>query len=146
MPPQGGGWGQPPGPPPGSPTGYGAPPGYGQPPAYGGPPPGYGQPPAWGQPPPYGYGGYGAPQTDGKAVGALVTAILAWVVCPVVLAIVSLILASQSSRDIARSGGRLEGAGFNTAAKVISWINIAIFGLFLAILFIGAASSSTSGY
>jgi hypothetical protein len=128
--PQPGPWGQPPGPPPGS--GYGAPPGYGGPPGYG-------------APPGYGYG-YGAPQTDGKAIGALVLAILAWVVCPVIPAIVALILAGQSSRDIAQSGGRLGGAGFNTAAKVISWINIGITVLVVIIFIAAAASTSNNEY
>lgn len=63
-------------------------------------------------------------QTDSKAIVGLILAIGSWVICPVVLAIVGLILASQSNREIAASGGRLDGQGLNTATKVISWVNI----------------------
>ena len=135
----------------GSMPGYGqqqppAPPGWGPPPpgqggyggGYGAPPPGYGGYGGGYGGPPYGY--YGAPPTDGKAIGALVSSIVAWVACPFVAAIVALVLASQSSRAIRDSGGRLQGEGFNTAAKIISWINIAGC-LFFLLIFIAAAAS-----
>lgn len=65
-------------------------------------------------------------QTDSKAIVGLILSIGSWVVCPVLLAIIALVLASQSNRDIAASGGRLSGQGLNTATKVISWINIVL--------------------
>lgn len=133
------GWGAPP--PPGdaygNPPGYGTQPGWGAQPGYGGP--GAGGPQGYG-PPPYGY--YAAPQTDGKAIGALVCAVGAWLVCPLVLAVVALILAGQSARDIRESGGRLSGDGMNTAARVISWVNIAGCVLFVLILLAAAGSAS----
>ncbi|HWL35695.1 MAG TPA: DUF4190 domain-containing protein [Frankiaceae bacterium] len=122
------------------------PPGYGQPPpGYGTPPPppgygGYGAPPGFGQPPPY----YGPPPNDGKAVGALVSSLIAWFVCPVIPAIVALVLASQASQRIRESGGRLGGAGMVTAAKVISWINIVVSLLFLAAFIAFAATASNT--
>jgi preprotein translocase subunit SecG len=73
-----------------------------------------------------GYSGQSAPQTDSKAIVGLVLAIGSWVMCPVVLSIIALILASQSKREIAASGGRLSGQGLNTATKVISWLNIVV--------------------
>jgi hypothetical protein len=96
----------------------------------------------WGPPPAYaaqpGYGGYGAPtQTDGKAVAGLVLAICSWVVLPIIAAIVALVLAGSSQREIAASGGRLGGQGLNTATKWVSWINIVVFGLGI-LLFLGA--------
>lgn len=117
-----------------------------QQPSWGAPPPGYGG----GYGPPQGYGGggygyYGAPQTDGKAIGALICAISSFVVCPFVTAIVALILASQSSRDIRNSGGRLTGEGMNTAARVISWINIALTVIAVLFFIAAAASVDTSG-
>jgi hypothetical protein len=136
-------WGTPPpGQQPGQQPGWGAPP-----PGYGQQQPGWGQPqqqPGWGQQQP-GYGappgyGYGAPQTDGKAIGALICAIASFVVCPFVTAIVGLILAGQSARSIAASGGRLTGEGMVTAARVISWINIALSVLFLVFVLIAVAS------
>ncbi|MCU0278093.1 MAG: CD225/dispanin family protein [Candidatus Nanopelagicales bacterium] len=101
-------------------------------------------------PPPPGYGyGYGQPrQTSSDAIAALVLAILSWVVCPFVLAIVALVFASKASRAIAASNGWLDGAGMVTAAKIISWINIAIGLLFIVFmvfaLIVGAFSSGVS--
>ncbi len=91
----------------------------------------------WGQQPPEGgwpqqpvY--YQPQQTEGTAVGALVCAIGSWVVCPVVLAVVALVLASQADRKIKASGGALGGDGLVTASKWIAWINLA-----LAVLVVG---------
>jgi hypothetical protein len=136
-------------------------PGYGAPPAAGGwgPPPSYGQasygPAGYGQ---AGYGqvgygpaghepagyGYAPPQTDSKAVIALVLSICAWVLCPLIPAVIALVLAGQSKRDIAASGGRLTGEGMNTAARIISWLNIGLVlaGIVLALLFVVVAGVS----
>jgi hypothetical protein len=126
-------------PPPGwYPQGGYAPPGY--------PPPGS-YPPPGGYPPPGYYGGYGyPPRTDTRAVWALVLSIGSFVVCPVVPAIAALILASGARRDIAASGGGLQGAGMVTAATVISWINIglAILAVALGIIVIAAARTTSS--
>lgn len=85
------------------------------------------------------YGYAAAPQTDSKAVVGLVLAIVSWVVCPVIPAIIALVLASQSNKAIAASNGRLEGHGMNTATKVISWINIVgwILGTIAMVVFFG---------
>ena len=116
------------------------PPVYGQASAGGPPPPG--QPP-YGQPPPgqpaYA-GGYGSPpaavETDQNAILALVFAVLAWVVCPVILAIVALILAHNADQSIAASGGTKGGAGLVKAARIVSWLNIGLVigGIVLAVL------------
>jgi hypothetical protein len=100
---------------------------YAPPPAgsYAGPPPNY--PPAGY--PPQGYQAVGYPaagQTDSKAVIGLVLAISSWLVCPLITAIIALVLAGQSNRAIDASGGRLEGRSMNTATKVIAWINIVL--------------------
>jgi hypothetical protein len=134
------GWGAPQPPPP--PQAYGQQPGYGQPPGWGAQPPAYGGG--------YGGGGYGPPQTDGKAIGALVSAIVSFVVCPFVPAVVAIILAGQSKRAIEASGGRLGGEGMVTAARIIAWINIALsivaFLAIIAVAIAGANSASSSGY
>src|SRR5688500_6706664 len=107
-PPQAPGGGQP---------GWGVAPGQGAvppPPPPGGPPPAWGQQPGWGQ-----AGGY-AP-TAGSATAALVCSILAWVVCPIVLAIVALVLASRAGDEIRTGGGRVGGDGMVTAARIIAW-------------------------
>ena len=118
----------------GAPGGYPAPAGYAAPGPEQGAAPGYGYPtgapgyPATGYG--YGYPGYPAPrQTDSKAVVALVLAISSWVVCPVITAIVALVLAGQSDRAIVSSGGHLEGSSMNTATRWVSWANIIVMGL-----------------
>jgi hypothetical protein len=100
-------------------------------------------------PPPPGYGQQQYPparQTASDAIIALVLAILSWVVCPVILAIVALVFAGKAKNAIAASNGWLEGSGMVTAAKIIAWVNIvfAILGtVFFVILTIIAANSTT---
>ena len=131
---------QPPQPPP-------APPPPQWPPPPGIPPPG--APPAAGYPygyqPPQAYG-YGQ-QTEGTAVAALVLSIASFVICPLIPAIVSLVLAANA-RKIVQSGGRLGGEGLVTAATIISWINVGlsalgIIAIILIIVFADPDSSSS---
>lgn len=116
------------------------------PPSYG-PPPGYGPPAGYPAPPGYGpSGGYGPQDTDSRAIVALVLAIVSFTVFPLVPAIISLVLASQSQREIAASGGRLGGSGLNLAARIISWINIGLCALavvVVVVLVVAFAHSST---
>ncbi len=79
-------------------------------------------------PPPY---GYASPPTDGMAIGALVSAILSFVVCPVVPAVVALVLAQHARNHIDDSMGRLGGTGLVTGARIIAWIHL---GLVMAVL------------
>lgn len=137
----------------------GPPPGYGQPPA---PPPGYGQAPGWGTPPPppppgygtppgqyggqyappgYYGGGYAPPRTDSKAIVALVLAIASFVVCPVVPAIVAIVLANQSLNEIRMSGGAVGGEGMANAARVISWLHLGLVLLAFVLIAILAAAA-----
>lgn len=86
------------------------------------------QPPAWapnqwGQAPPPGW--QPAPKTDGKAVAALVLALLSFVLCPLVAAVVALILAGAAARSIRASGGAITGSGLVTGARVLGWLNVA---------------------
>lgn len=127
----------------------------GQPPAYPAPAPGYGYPPPGYPPQGYAYpppGYVPAVTTSTSAIVGLVLAIASWVICPIVLAVVALVLAKKSGDEIAASGGRVGGEGLNTATKILSWINIGlyaavviIFGaIFLIALVLGAASGTTS--
>ena len=103
-------------------------PGYGQQP--------YGQPPAYGRQPEHtapGYPapagsayGYQGPQTDGSAIAALLCAIGAFVVFPVVPAVVALFLARTAERNIRASNGARTGQGLVTAARVVSWVHLAL--------------------
>jgi hypothetical protein len=132
--------GQPYGPPPTYGQQYGPPPPYGQPPGYG-PVPGYGAPPIYGP-------GYGAPATEGTAIAALILAIASFLICPVIPAIIALVLAGNAKRTIAASGGAKTGAGLVTAARVISWVNIVLvvvgtIGVVIAVVAVGHSSVST---
>lgn len=108
-------------------------------------PPGYPAAPGY---PPYGYAP--AQTTSTKAVVALILSILSWVVCPIIPAIIALVLAKQSNDEIAASAGRVGGEGLNTASKIVSWINIGFYGallvigvaFFLIVLVAGAASGA----
>jgi hypothetical protein len=86
------------------------------------------------QPYPPGYSAYPpAPQTDDKAVWALVSAIAGFLVCPIVLHIVGLVLANQSLRAIRASGGRIGGDGIAGTARVLSIIGLVVYGAVLVL-------------
>jgi hypothetical protein len=76
--------------------------------------------------------------TSSNAIVALVLSICSWVILPFVLgwifAIVALVFASKAGKEITASGGGVQGTGFVTAAKIVSWINI---GLTAAMLVLG---------
>lgn len=105
------------------------------------PPPGYGPPPG----PPSSQ----VRQTSSDAVVALVLAILSWVVCPVILAVVALVFAGKARTAITASGGWLEGSGMVTAAKIIAWVNIVfavLTTIFIIVVTIIAANSSQTDF
>lgn len=123
--------------------------GYGYPPPPGYPPQGYAYPP----PPGYPAQGYApAVATSTSAIVGLVLAVTSWILCPIVLAIVALVLAKKSGDEIDASQGRVGGEGLNTATKVVAWVNIGLYGaiavivgaIFLVALVLGAVSGSTS--
>ena len=126
------------------------PPNY-SPPEYPPPSPGYGAPPPpgysggyGGYPYGYGYPGGVAPRTDGTAIAALVLAIVSFVLCPLIPAVVALALIPGSRRTIKASGGTLSGDSILTAAKWIAWINVVLAGLFVILIFIGVIADLTS--
>jgi hypothetical protein len=105
-----------------------------------GPPPGYG-PPGYG-----GYPGYAPPATEGKAIAALILAISSFVVCPLITAIIGLVLAGSAKRSILASGGAKQGLGMVTAARIIAWVNIVLVTLgtiFLLVVVVAFQHSST---
>ncbi|MCU1450214.1 MAG: putative rane protein, partial [Acidimicrobiales bacterium] len=128
-------------PPPGGqpPQQWGPPPQqWGPPPQQWGPPPGY--PTGYGSPPSYGYG----PQTENLAVIALILAIASFVVCPVIPAIVALVLGSNAKKKIAMSGGALTGDGLVTAATIVAWVNIGLAALAIVGIVLLAVLGSTT--
>jgi hypothetical protein len=78
------------------------------------------QQPGWPQP------GYGTPPTEGMAVAALVVAIVGFLVCAPVGAIVALVLANGATQRIQASGGRLSGLEQARAARVIAIIELVL--------------------
>jgi hypothetical protein len=109
----------------------------------------------WGPPPgpsgyqQYGYPGYAGPRkTEGNAIAALVLAICAFIVCPLIPAVVALFLASSAKRNIDASNGALDGESLVTAARIIAWINIGLCLLLIVggivLIIVAAATSSTS--
>jgi hypothetical protein len=69
---------------------------------------------------------------------------VSWVLCPIIPAIVALVLASSAAREIASSQGAVEGSGLVTASRIISWINIGLFAFvivvgLIAIIVVGAS-------
>jgi hypothetical protein len=74
-------------------------------------------------------------QTSSNAIVALILAVVSWAVCPIIPAIVALVLAASAAKEIAASGGRIQGQGLVTAARIVSWVNI---GIWAAVLVIGA--------
>jgi hypothetical protein len=112
------------------------------PPDYGAPPP----PPAYGYgQQPYGYGGYAAaPETESQAVVALVLSIASFVVCPIIPAVVALVLANNADTAIQASGGRKTGEGLTKAARIISWVNIGLYVVGLVILILVAVLAAAT--
>jgi hypothetical protein len=93
---------------------------------------------------PYGTSPYpyppAAPRTSNSAVAALVLAIASFVACPVIAAIIALVLAASASHEIHESGGWITGEGLVTAAKVIAWIHLALFVVFVLLFILIAAA------
>jgi hypothetical protein len=138
---------------------------YGQP-DYGQQPygqPGYGQPPYGQEPyqqpgPAYGYGlpayGYGQPpqlrQTSSKATTVMVLGIVSLVLmftCGLgfIAAIVALVMAGGAEREVAQSGGALQGEGQIKAGRIMSWITLGLTALGVVLLiFLVAIGVSTS--
>jgi hypothetical protein len=153
QPPNSGGYGQQPP----SGGGYG---GYGQqPPSYPQEPLGYGQmPPSGGfgqQPGGYGYNPYGPPQqprsTNGMAVASLVLGIIGLIFCGLT-SLPGVILGHIALNKIKRTGE--EGQGMAVAGLVTSYITVVLWalcwiifgGLWLSLLGLSAAASSSAGY
>ena len=148
-PPYGGpAYGGPGGPPPNGGPAYGAGPAYGGSPAY----PAYPAPyPPGNAPAPYGPSGYApapyppGPTTNGNAIGSLVVAVGAWAVCPVVLAIVAIVLAGKAKREIAASQGTQTGDGLALAGQIVAWLNIGLYGVGLLAFVVLAIAAGASG-
>ncbi|NQU36571.1 MAG: hypothetical protein HQ526_03125 [Actinobacteria bacterium] len=92
--------------------------------------------------------GPATPVTNQNAIIALVLAVVSFVVCPLIAAIVALVFAGKAKKEIAASNGWQTGDGLVTGAKVAAWINIAVSLLFILIygliIILAIASGSTN--
>ena len=69
--------------------------------------------------------------------------------CPVVLAVIALVLASSSDNKIARSQGALTGESLNRAARIISWVHLGLVALALGgivLVLIASAASNPDDF
>ena len=68
-------------------------------------------------------------------------------ICPVITAIIGLVLAGSAKRNIIASGGAKEGLGMVTAARVIAWANIVLVTLSIIVVIVAvvAVGHSSSG-
>lgn len=73
------------------------------------------------------------PKTSNNAIAALILSIVAWVICPIIPAIIALVFASKADKEIATSNGWVTGGGLVTASKIVAWINIGLYAALLAI-------------
>lgn len=76
----------------------------------------------------------GVPQTDGKAVAALVCAILSWFVAPIVLAMVALFLARSAEKTMNARPAELSGRGLVTGARWVAWVHLVLAAMVVAFL------------
>lgn len=74
------------------------------------------------------------PRTEGKAVAALVCAILSWFVGPIVLAIVALFLARSAEKAIDAQPAQLTGSGLVSGARWVAWIHLVLAAMVIAFL------------
>ena len=81
-------------------------------------------------------------RTNGNAIAALCCAIGAWLVCPLIPAIVALFLAASADREIVQSMGEQTGEGLAKAARIVSWVHIGLFGFAAAVIMVAAVASS----
>lgn len=75
------------------------------------------------------------PRTEGTAVLAFVLAVLSWITVPVLLAVVSLLVARSAERVIGEDP-QVAGAGLVSAARWVAWVQLLLVGM--AIAFVAA--------
>jgi hypothetical protein len=84
------------------------------------------------------------PRTSGTAIAALIVAIGSYFVCPLIGAIIALVLASSAARELDQYPGQLTGHGLVTASRWLAAIHFAIVGLFIGVVLILVAGFGVS--
>jgi hypothetical protein len=91
-------------------------------------------------------------RTSTRAIVSLIAAITGWTIFPLVGSIVAVITGHMAKREIADSGGMVEGDGLATAGLVLGYLSLGLalcaclffFGLLLFGLLIATTTSSSS--
>jgi hypothetical protein len=85
------------------------------------------QPPGaqWGSAPPR------APETNGKAITALVLGIGGFLICPVVLSVAAIVIGGQARNEIRSSQGLQSGDGLAKAGVILGIVSLVLSALFL---------------
>ena len=78
----------------------------------------------YGAPPQYGYAP--APPKNDLGVWSLVTGILSWILCPLILGIVAVVTGNASRKAIRE--GLANNPGSATAGLILGWINVGLVG------------------
>lgn len=81
----------------------------------------YGAPPQYGYAPP--------PPKNDLGVWSLVTGILSWILCPLILGIVAIFTGNASRRAVRE--GLANNPGSATAGLILGWINVGLVGVFV---------------
>jgi hypothetical protein len=83
---------------------------------------------------------------SGSATVSLIFGILAWVLLPVIGAIIAVIAGHMARREISASNGRLGGSGMATAGLILGYVHIGVSLLacvgFVLLIAIGAAANN----
>lgn len=125
---------------------------------YSGPQAPYGGPPVpyRGPQPPYAgqqqaqYVYLAAPPKNDLAVWSMVTGILSWICCPLVLGVVAIVTGYASKRAV--RDGLANNAGMATAGLILGWINVgvvaaifAVWVFFAVVAFLGTGIATIQG-
>jgi len=80
-----------------------------------------------------------APQTNVKALLALIAGILGWTLLPVLGSVGAIVLGHMARGEIRRSAGQQVGDGFAVAGLVLGWLSVLfwLLGVILAVVFFG---------
>ncbi|GAA4726328.1 protein of unknown function (DUF4190) [Promicromonospora umidemergens] len=72
-----------------------------------------------------------SPPKNDLGVWSLVTGILSWILCPVVLGIVAIVTGNASKRAVRQ--GQANNPGLATAGLILGWINVGLIGGFFVV-------------
>jgi len=106
------------------------------------PPPPPPEGPGGGQPG-YGYGGYAQPQTNKKAIWALVTGLVGLLCCGLV-GIAGIVLGNQAKAEIDGSGGAQTGRGMAQAGFILGIVALGLMVLQVILFATGSVNIPSS--